>query len=122
MEKVRRRGKGVLLGLALGALACTMGGPGATREAAAGECRPYTAETFPPGAIWWRPAPEHAGALRGRPEEGVQLLVIGVRPDGVLIQNREARSPRLLSWKVLARGRISADGRRTWQPGCEETR
>lgn len=83
-------------------------------------CAPHTSDTFPFGMVWWRVDPD-----RAPPEDSeafaawqAAYLVIGVRPDGVLVQNREARYPRLLGWRVLARGQISVDGRRTWQSGC----
>lgn len=84
------------------------------------ECELYTRETFPPGMVWWRVDPDRARerGLKAFPEGRAAYLVTGVRPDGVLVQNREARFPRLLSWTVLGRSLLSTDGRRTWRRGC----
>jgi hypothetical protein len=95
-------------------------GIGDVRAALAGEgCAPFTAETFPPGMVWWRMDPDRGkAAIQGFPEASAAYLVTAVRPDGVLVQNREAKYPRLLSWTVLARSQVSLDGRRTWRRGC----
>lgn len=90
--------------------------------AAAEACSPFTQETFPPGMVWWRVNPDRARetGLKGFPEGRAAYLVTGVRPDGVLIQNRESRYPRLISWKVMTRSQISIDGRRVWRSGCAD--
>ena len=83
-------------------------------------CVPHTSDTFPFGMVWWRVDPDRAPPAEAEASDAWQAayLVIGVRPDGILVQNRESRYPRLLGWPVLARGQISVDGRRTWQSGC----
>lgn len=85
-------------------------------------CTLYAQETFPYGMVWWRVGPERGRetGIKGFPEGRTAYLVTGVRPDGVLVQNREARYPRLLSWKLVGRSQISLDGRKTWQPGCAD--
>ena len=87
---------------------------------AEGGCELYTQETFPYGMVWWRidPARGRDTGIGGFPEGRTAYLVTGVRPDGILVQNREARFPRLLSWKVVGRSQLSTDGRRGWRPGC----
>lgn len=92
---------------------------GAATESA---CELYGPDTFPYGTVWWRidPARGRARGVGDLPEGRAAYLVTGVRPDGVLIQNREARYPRLLGWKVLAESQISTDGRRSWRRGCRE--
>lgn len=83
------------------------------------DCTLFDQGTFPLGMVWWRVDPNrNEGAVKGLPEGSTAYLVTAVRPDGVLIQNREARYPRLLGWKVLARSELSTDGRRTWRRGC----
>lgn len=47
-----------------------------------------------------------------------ELLIFGIRPDGVLVQNKQSRFPRVLAWKLLSRNEVSTDGRRTWRAGC----
>ena len=89
--------------------------------ARAGEgCRLYEQETFPYGVVWWRidPGQVRDQRLAGFPEGRTAYLVTAVRPDGILVQNREARHPRLLGWKAIGRSQISIDGRRTWRRGC----
>ena len=88
--------------------------------AAAQACTLFDQETFPPGMVWWRVDPDRGAetGVRGFPEGRAAYLVTGVRPDGVLVQNREARYPRVLSWTVLSRSQLSTDGRRSWQQGC----
>lgn len=83
-------------------------------------CALYAQDTFPYGMVWWRVGPEQGRktGIKGFPEGRTAYLVTGVRPDGVLVQNREARYPRLLSWKLVGRSQLSVDGRKTWQPGC----
>ncbi len=92
-----------------------------TSVAAAQEgCELYAQDTFPYGMVWWRVNPERArdSGIKGFPEGRTAYLVTGVRPDGVLVQNREARYPRLLSWKIVGRSELSVDGRKTWRRGC----
>ena len=85
-------------------------------------CDLYTLETFPKGSVWMRitgPASDAANTSRDTALDlESELLVFGIRPDGVLVQNKQSRFPRLMPWKVLARNEISTDGRRSWQPGC----
>lgn len=101
-------------------LAALLGAP----PSAAGEesCTLYAQDTFPHGMVWWRVDAERGRtpAIKGFPEGRTAYLVTAVRPDGVLVQNREARYPRLLSWKVVGRSEISIDGRKTWERGCAE--
>lgn len=96
----------------------------ATSAVAAEEpgCTLYTQDTFPPGMVWWRVDQDRARetGLKGFPEGRAAYLVTGVRPDGVLIQNREARYPRLISWKLMGRSQVSLDGRKTWRSGCAD--
>ena len=103
-------------------LVCACGALLGTPTRAAGECTSFTQETFPLGMVWWRIDPERGAetGIRGFPEGHAFYLVTGIRPDGVLVQNREARHPRVLSWTVLERSQISTDGRRTWRRGCAE--
>ena len=90
-----------------------------TAQVQADDCTLFDQETFPLGMVWWRVDPSrNEGAIKGFPEGRTAYLVTAVRPDGVLVQNREARYPRLLGWKVLARSELSTDGRRTWRRGC----
>ena len=95
---------------------------GAPAEAVAeDECPLFTQDSFPHGQVWWRVKPggdANEPRLADKPEGRTAYLVIAVRPDGILIQNRESRYPRLLSWKVVGRSLISVDGRRTWRAGC----
>jgi hypothetical protein len=83
-----------------------------------GGCKPYTQKTFPLGTVWWKPDPARA-AGESHPDARAEYLVIGVHPDGILIQNKESRSPRLLGWAIVARAFVSLDGRRSWQRGCQ---
>ncbi len=95
---------------------------GSVPARAEAECAPFTQETFPLGMVWWRVGPQRGAetGIRGFPEGRAAYLVTGVRPDGVLVQNREARYPRVLSWTILARSQVSTDGRRTWRRGCAD--
>lgn len=107
---------------AWGLLVCACLGLGIVPARAERECTLFTQETFPLGTVWWRVGPERGAetGIRGFPEGRAAYLVTGVRPDGVLVQNREARYPRVLSWTVLARSQVSTDGRRTWRRGCAD--
>ena len=84
-------------------------------------CTPFTQETFPTGSVWWKIDPKRGDAQTssGHPDARAEYLVLAVHPDGVLIQNKESRSPRLLGWAIVARNLISLDGRKTWQRGCK---
>lgn len=91
-----------------------------TRAMAADGCTLYAQDTFPYGMVWWRISADGGRdpGIKGFPEGQTAYLITGVRPDGVLVQNREARYPRVLGWKVVGRSEISVDGRKTWQSGC----
>ncbi len=106
---------------ALVVLLCT---PSELRAAESAEpsCALYAQDSFPYGMVWWRVDPERGrdSGIKGFPEGSTAYLVTGVRPDGVLVQNREARYPRLLSWKIVGRSLLSTDGRKTWRRGCSE--
>ena len=93
---------------------------GSTSYAQPEECLPYASDTFPRGTVWWKvdPARAEQTGLAEKPEGNAAYLILAVRPDGILIQNRESRYPRLLSWKRLTQNLISTDGRRTWRRGC----
>ncbi|MDG2305124.1 MAG: hypothetical protein P8R42_10790 [Candidatus Binatia bacterium] len=90
------------------------------RAMAEAGCTLYAQDTFPYGMVWWRVGGDggRAPGIKGFPEGRTAYLITGVRPDGVLVQNREARYPRVLGWKVVGRSEISLDGRKTWQSGC----
>jgi hypothetical protein len=89
---------------------------------AAPECTLYVQESFPHGAVWFRitgPMVEVSGLSSDTALDlATELLVSGVRSDGVLVQNKQARYPRLVTWKTLGKNEISTDGRRTWHSGC----
>jgi len=106
--------------LALAMLAVGVVGPSAATET----CTPFGEASFPKGSVWFRLAPKlqaEAPATSRDTAMDIQseLLVFGIRPDGVLVQNKQARFPRVLPWKLLSRNEISTDGRRTWQPACD---
>ena len=88
----------------------------------AAACEPYTRESFPKGSVWMRitgPAGDAENTSRDTALDlKSELLIFGVREDGVLVQNKQSRFPRLMPWKVLARNELSTDGRRSWQRGC----
>ncbi len=96
----------------------------AATPAAGAECTLHAEKGFPHGSVWCRitgPAAEAKDLPKDTALDlATELLVAGVRPDGVLVQNKQARYPRLVSWKTLAKNEISTDGRRSWQPGCAD--
>ncbi len=107
---------------AIGFLALTIGTAGPSH--AEGDCNLFNKESFPSGGVWFRlaPVPDKeipATSLDTAMDVQSELFIFGVRPDGVLVQNKQSRFPRVLSWKQLSRNEISTDGRRTWSPGCD---
>jgi hypothetical protein len=107
---------------AIGFLALTIGTTGPSH--AEGDCNLFNKESFPSGGVWFRlaPVPDKeipATSLDTAMDVQSELFIFGVRPDGVLVQNKQSRFPRVLSWKQLSRNEISTDGRRTWSPGCD---
>lgn len=92
----------------------------ATATAGDDNCTLLNEDTFPKGEVWFRIAtPTAEGTSNDTALDlNAQLLVSGVRSDGVLVQNKQARYPRLISWKILGRNELSTDGRRTWRRAC----
>ena len=86
-------------------------------------CLLFDKESFPSGNVWFRLTPDPdrkvpEASLDTTMDVQSELLIFGIRPDGVLVQNKQSRFPRVLSWKQLSRNEISLDGRRTWRSGC----
>ena len=86
-------------------------------------CRLFDKKSFPQGNVWFRLTPDTDRKVPETSQDTAmdvqsELLIFGIRPDGVLVQNKQSRFPRVLSWKQLSRNEISLDGRRTWRPGC----
>lgn len=107
--------------LALGILALSLAG--ADPSLASSPCTAFDKDSFPPGNVWFRltPHPEKEAPATSRDTSmdlQSELLIFGIRPDGVLVQNKQSRFPRVLAWKLLSRNEVSTDGRRTWRAGC----
>ena len=88
-------------------------------------CPLFDKESFPQGNVWFRLTPDPDQKVPETSKDTTmdvqsELLIFGIRPDGVLVQNKQSRFPRVLSWKQLSRNEISLDGRRTWRPGCAD--
>lgn len=110
---------------ATGALtALLMTGAADAAAAVSEDCTPYSHESFPKDSVWVRITGPISEARHTSKDTALdlesELLVFGIRPDGVLIQNKQSRFPRLLPWKVLANNEISTDGRRTWRSACAD--
>ena len=111
----------MLILLGIGLLVLTMGS--APLSLASSPCPNFDKDSFPPGSVWFRltPNPEKKApetSLDTSMDIQSELLIFGIRPDGVLVQNKQSRFPRVIPWKLLSRNEISTDGRRTWKPAC----
>ena len=110
----------ILSGIGILVLALSVASPSIAEES----CRLFDKESFPRGNVWFRLTPNPDKKVPETSQDTTmdvqsELLVFGIRPDGVLVQNKQSRFPRVLSWKQLSRNQISIDGRRTWQAGCD---